>query len=166
MPSYYDYLKGGRPVDAGMVYDNGTMVFGHQYVLNSPKPLYGFGYGGSYSSFEFSGLELDRKNATRTDKVQVKVKVKNTSNRKGTEVVQVYVTDKVASVVVPNMELKGFKKVVLEAGEEKEVAVMIDVEELGVWNTRRKYEVEKGEFVVKVGDSSDGIKQTASFWVA
>ena len=166
-PSYYDFLKGGRYIDAGHEYENGTLVFGHQYVLSSPKPLYPFGFGRSYSKFEFGTVELDRVNATATDTVTVRVPIRNAGKRDGTEVVQVYVTDKVASVVVPNMELKGFKKVALKAGEKKVVKVDIDVAGLGVWDMKRQYVVEKGEFIVKIagGGGADGIVGNASFWV-
>jgi beta-glucosidase len=167
-PSYYDYPKGGRSIDAGTIYENGTLVFGHQYVLSSPKPLYPFGFGRSYTTFTLSDVAVDKINVTASDTVAVSVTVKNTGDRAGSEVVQVYVTDKVASVVTPNMELKGFKKLYLKAGEQKKVAVDIDVSGLGVWTVRNKYVVEKGEFVVKVGQdsSAEGIQGTASFWVA
>lgn len=164
-PSYYDYLKGGRPVDAGAVYADGTMKFGHQYVLASSLPLYPFGYGKSYSTFSFTGVVLSRTNVSADATVTATLKVKNTSKTAGTEVVQLYVTDKVASVVTPNKELKGFSKVALKPGEEKTVTIDIDVSTLGVWNTRSKYVVEKGEFVVAVGDSSESLKSKASFWV-
>lgn len=164
-PSYYDYLKGSRFVDAGATYENGTMKFGHQYVLESSLPLYPFGFGRSYSMFSFTNVTLSKTNVTADAIVTATLKVKNTSKLDGTEIVQLYVTDKVASVVVPNKELKGFSKVVLKAGQEKTVNIDIDVSTLGVWNTRNQYIVEKGEFIVAVGNSSESIKSRASFWV-
>lgn len=164
-PSYYDYLKGSRFVDAGEIYADGTMKFGHQYVLSSSLPLYPFGYGKSYSTFSFSSVVLSKTNVSADATVTATLKVKNTGKLDGTEVVQLYVTDKVASVVTPNKELKGFSKVALKAGEEKTVKIDVDVSTLGVWNTRSKYVVEKGEFVVAVGDSSESLKSKASFWV-
>lgn len=164
-PSYYDYLKGSRSVDAGAIYADGTMKFGHQYVLSSSLPLYPFGYGRSYSTFSFGSVVLSRTNVSADATVTATLKLKNTSKTAGTEVVQLYVTDKVASVVTPNKELRGFSKVALKAGEEKTVTIDIDVSTLGVWNTRSKYVVEKGEFVVAVGDSSESLKSKASFWV-
>ncbi|RPA96246.1 hypothetical protein L873DRAFT_1791728 [Choiromyces venosus 120613-1] len=164
-PSYYDYQKGGRFNSPGAVYENGTMVFGHQYVLSSSLPLYPFGFGRSYSTFQFSNVTVDKTNVTATDIVMARLSVRNNSTRDGTEVVQLYITDKIASVVTPNMELKGFKKVFLRAGEAKSVGIPVDVKGLGVWNTRGKYVVEKGEFVVAVGDSAEGIKSSLSFWV-
>ncbi|KAH0608344.1 uncharacterized protein H6S33_001478 [Morchella sextelata] len=164
-PSYYDYLKGGRYVDGGAIYENGTMKFGHQYVLSSSLPLYPFGFGRSYTSFSFTNVTLSQTNVTADAIVTASLKVKNTGKVDGTEVVQLYVTDKVASVVVPNKELKGFAKVALKAGEEKTVKIDVDVSTLAVWNTRHQSVVEKGEFIVSVGDSSESLKSKASFWV-
>jgi len=164
-PSYYDYLKGGRPVDVGHAFPNGTLKFGHQYVLNDPRPLYPFGYGKSYSQFEYSDLKLSMTNATASDIVKASIKVKNTSKVDGAEVVQLYVNDKVASVVTPVKELRGFKKVEIRAGKTVTVEIPINVAELGVWNQMKAYAVEKGEFEVQIGESSESIKAKASFWV-
>ena len=164
-PSYYDYLKGGRLGDPGHVFSNGTLVFGHQFVLNDPRPLYPFGYGKSYSQFEYSDFKLSKTNATASDIVKATIKVKNTSRVDGTEVVQLYVNDKVASVVTPIKQLKGFKKVKIDAGKTVTVEIPINVAGLGVWNQMRKYVVEKGEFEVQIGESAESIKAKASFWV-
>jgi beta-glucosidase len=86
------------------------------------------------------------------------VSVTNTSPVDGKEVVQVYVQDLIASVVVPNMELKGFKKVVVKAGETVDVSVELDVGKWGVWDRGMEYVVEEGEFVVHVGASSKDLR--------
>jgi beta-glucosidase len=86
------------------------------------------------------------------------VSVTNTSPVDGKEVVQIYVQDLIASVVVPNMELKGFKKVAVKAGETMEVSVELDVGKWGVWNKKMEYVVEKGDFVVWVGASSKDLR--------
>lgn len=166
-PSYHDFLKGGRLVgDFGHVSADGSLSFGHQYVLASGYPLYPFGFGRSYSTFSFSHVAVDQTNTTADAIVNVSVTVKNTGKVDGTEVVQVYVTDAIASVVVPNIELKGFKKVVLKAGETKTVSIPIDVSTLGVWTTRSQYVVEPGQFIVKVGPDSANFPLTTSFWVS
>jgi beta-glucosidase len=164
LPVYYDHPNSGRPAnpDAGMAYDNGTLVFGHQYVLGDPRPLYPFGYGLSYSSFVYSDVAVDKKTVGARDTVTVSVTVKNTSQRDGKEVVQVYVKDVIASVVVPNMQLKGFQKVLLKAGESKRVSVKINMQDLGVWNARMKYVVEPGEFMFLVGASSTDFRGNAT----
>ncbi len=164
LPVYYDHLNSGRDAspDAGVAYENGTLVFGHQYVLGDPRPLYEFGYGRSYSTFEYSNVAVDKKTVSSKDTVTVSVTVKNTSARDGKEVVQVYVKDLIASVVVPNIQLKGFSKVSLKAGESKRVSIKVQVEDLGVWNVKMKYVVEPGDFLFLVGASSNDIKGNAT----
>lgn len=167
LPIYYDYLNSAREIgDAGYIYSNGTLEFGHQYALGNPKAWYPFGYGKSYSSFEYGAVKLDKTNVTEADTVTVSVDVKNTdAAREGTEVVQVYVVDEVASVVVPNRLLKGFKKVVIPAGQTKTVEIPLKVQDLGLWNVRMKYVVEPGAFGVLVGSSSEDIRGNATFYV-
>lgn len=106
-PIYYDYLASGRTTSPGMAYPNGTLDFGHQYVLSSPVPLYEFGYGKSYSTFDYGNVTLSKTNATASDTVMASVDVTNNSTRDGTEVVQLYVEDMISSVEVPNKQLKG-----------------------------------------------------------
>ncbi|GAB1317722.1 beta-glucosidase [Madurella fahalii] len=160
LPVYYDHLNSGRPAspDAGAAYENGTLVFGHQYVLGDPRPLYEFGYGLSYSSFVYSDVSVDKRTVSEGATVTISVTVKNTSGRDGKEVVQVYVKDLIASVVVPNIQLKGFQKVFLKAGESKRVSVKIRMRDLGIWNARMKYVVEPGDFVFFIGASSNDFR--------
>jgi beta-glucosidase len=166
-PSYYDYLHSGRSIgDSGQILPNGTLVFGHQYVLDSALPWYEFGYGKSYSTFKYGKLSLSKLNATSKDTIMATVPVTNTSPLDGTEVVQLYVEDMISSVVVPNRMLKGFKKVAIKAKETTKVSISIDVSQLGLWNMQMKYVVEPGEFVVRVGSSSLDIRANATLWVS
>lgn len=170
IPNYYDYLNSGRAGgDPGHIYANGTLDFGHQYVLGNPEPWYPFGYGKSYSSFEYGSVSVDKMHVSACDDdgaVTVRVDVTNTdSHRAGTEVVQVYIVDEIASVVVPNRQLKGFEKVVIPAGETKTVEVPIMVQDLGLWNTFMDYVVESGVFMALVGSSSTDIWGNATFYV-
>ncbi|KAK4139580.1 glycoside hydrolase superfamily [Dichotomopilus funicola] len=160
LPVYYDYPNSGRPStpDAGVAYENGTLIFGHQYVFGNPSPLYEFGYGLSYSTFTYGNVTVNKKTVTPEDTVEVSVTVKNTSERDGKEVVQVYVKDVIASIVVPNIQLRGFQKVALKAGEAKQVTIKVKVQDLGVWNAQMKYVVEPGDFVFSVGTSSSDLK--------
>ncbi|EAQ87087.1 hypothetical protein CHGG_03706 [Chaetomium globosum CBS 148.51] len=160
LPVHYDYLNSGRgdSPDAGVAYENGTLVFGHQYVLGDPRPLYDFGYGLSYSTFTYSDIAVDKQEVGVADTVTISATITNTSRRDGKEVVQVYVKDLIASVVVPNIQLRGFQKVLLRAGESKRVSIKVKMQDLGIWNARMKYVVEPGEFMFMVGASSNNIK--------
>lgn len=164
-PIYYDYLNSGRTVSPGMEYPNGTLVFGHQYVLNTPVPLYEFGYGKSYSTFKYSSLTLSKSKVSASDTITATVKVTNNSNRDGTEVVQLYVQDLMSSVVVPNKMLKGFSKVTIKSGQTATVKIPLDIKDIGLWNINMKYVVEPGDFTVLVGSSSADLRANATLTV-
>ncbi|KAM3087056.1 hypothetical protein ACMFMG_001166 [Clarireedia jacksonii] len=165
-PIYYDYLNSGRPKDAGEAFPNGTLLFGHQYVLNSPLPLYEFGYGKSYSTFHYSNVTLSATNVSATDTMTASVDVTNNSTRDGTEVIQLYIQDVISSVVVPNIQLKGFSKVPIKAGETETVKIDVTVKDLGLWDINMKYVVEPGDFIVHIGSSSADLRAKARFTVA
>lgn len=142
------------------------MSFGDQYALNSPWPLYEFGYGLSYSTFVYSDLSLSKtENVSVDDSVEVRVNVSNVSGRDGMEVVQVYVKDVIASVDVPNISLKGFSKVEIKARETVEVSIVVKVADLGVWDREIRYVVEPGEVLVFVGASSSDFRANGRFVV-
>ena len=158
LPIYYDYLNSARTTSPGHIYPNGTLLFGHQYVLQNPTAWYEFGYGLSYSTFGFSSISVSSTKASASDTVTVSVDVSNTSDRDGAEVVQVYVQDVLASVNVARYQLKGFSKAVIKAGETKTVKVDLPVSDWGLWNQRMKYVVEPGDFILYVGTSSEDFK--------
>jgi beta-glucosidase len=168
LPIFYDYLNSARSIgDSGQEFSNGTLVFGHQYVLGNPTPWYPFGYGKSYSTFKYGAVKVDKSTVSASDStVTVSVDVTNThATREGTEVVQVYIQDEIASVVVPNRSLRGFDKVVIGAGKTKTVKIPIKIQDIGVWNSRMKYVVEPGRFNVLVGSSSEDIRGNSTFTV-
>lgn len=140
------------------VFYNHQRSANHDYVDGSSKPLFAFGHGLSYSKFEYSDLTIEKAEIAKSENQTVKVNVKNTSDREGTEVVQLYITDSYSSVATPVMQLRGFKRVVLKAGEEKEVTFTILPDDLALWNRSMKRVVESGEFQVKVGAASDDIR--------
>ncbi|KAK6956499.1 hypothetical protein Daesc_001777 [Daldinia eschscholtzii] len=165
-PIYYDYLNSARAYpDPGSVSADGSMTFGHNYVLQSPLPLYEFGYGKSYSTFTYSHMALSQTTVSRTDTVTVSIDITNNSTRDGAEVVQVYVQDLAASVVVPNKQLRGFSKVFIPSGATKTVKIDIVVSDLGLWDLSMTYVVEPGEFAVHIGSSSKDTRANATFTV-
>ena len=166
LPIYYDYLNSGRHTDPGGISANGTLNFGHQYVLDTPQPLYEFGYGKSYSTFVYSNVSLSSTTASATDTITASVSVTNTSPVDGKEVVQLYVQDVLSSVVVPNQQLKGFKKVLVKAGKTVEVAIDLKVQNLGLWDINMKYVVEPGDFVIWMGRSSKDLRGNATLTVS
>ena len=144
------------------VYYNKKNPRGHDYVEMTAAPLYSFGYGKSYSNFEYSDLVIDKKAATE---FEIRLKVKNTSSIDGTEVVQLYLRDELASVVQPNRQLKQFQRVPLNAGEQKEIRFTISRNDLFIINKEMKEVVEPGEFSLMIGSSSTSILLKAKFRV-
>lgn len=164
-PIYYNYQNSGRYVAPGKIYENGTMEFGHQYVLHDSRPQYEFGYGKSYSTFEYSDLTLSKTTASAKDKITATVKITNKSKVDGKEVVQLYVKDMITSVVVPNIALKGFEKVLVKAGKTETVKIDIDIQELGLYDIKMKYVVEPGKFTLYAGSSSADLRSNATLTV-
>ncbi|KAK2061310.1 glycosyl hydrolase family 3 N terminal domain-containing protein [Colletotrichum caudatum] len=165
-PVYYDYLNSARAsVNPGKEYPNGTLVFGSNYVLSTPLPLYEFGYGLSYSTFDYADVSVSSSTVSPTDTVTLSVKVTNNSTRDGAEVVQAYIKDMLSSVAVPNKKLRGFLKVFVKAGETADVSIDLPVSDWGLWDRKLQYVVEPGDFTVLVGSSSNDIRGNATVTV-
>ncbi|KAJ3857876.1 glycoside hydrolase family 3 protein [Lentinula lateritia] len=158
-PDFYNYLNGMRPVDAGMITDNNTLVFGHQYVLNSPIPIWSFGHGLSYTTFNYTDLSLNPTSIGTSDNFNVTVTVHNTGLVDGKEVVQVYLSDVVSSVVTPVQRLVGFQKVNLPAGSSQTVSIEVASSQLALWNLDNEWAVEPGVFTVTIGTSDETFSQ-------
>jgi beta-glucosidase len=124
------------------------------YLFNETTPLYPFGFGLSYTSFELSQLALDRATIAVGESTRLKVTVTNTGSCSGAQVVQLYIRDLVSSVTRPVRELKGFARIELAAGESREVALPITPDGLAFWNLDKKFVVEPGEFELIVGFDS------------
>ncbi len=162
LPCYYSYL----PTDKGYYNKKGTIdAPGRDYVFSNPYAVYPFGHGLSYTSFEYSDLNMDESLVSRTDTVKFNFIVKNTGSRRGMETAQVYVRDVVSSVVTPVKQLKAFEKVDLEAGESKLVSLAIPVSELSLHNANMEEVVEDGDFELYVGSSSEDIRLSMCFAV-
>jgi len=124
------------------------------YLWDEVSPLFPFGFGLSYTTFRLDRLRLTRKRIPRTGSTRVLVDVTNTGPRAGSEVVQMYIRDRVSSVTRPVKELKGFQKVWLEPGQTQTVALDITPASLAFYDVNMDYVVEPGEFEIKVGASS------------
>jgi len=144
--------------DDKVEYREGIFVGYRYYDKKEIEPLFPFGFGLSYTKFEYSDLKVDKKQAKDTDTITVSVKVKNTGNMTGKEVVQLYVRDVESSVIRPEKELKGFEKVELKPGEEKTVTFVLDKRSFAYYNTDIKdWYVESGDFEILIGRSSRDI---------
>ena len=124
------------------------------YLFDDIKPLYSFGYGLSYTKFEFKDIKLEKNTIRSDESTAVYINVKNTGSCAGTEVVQMYIRDMVSSVTRPVKELKGFKKISLNPGESITVSLTILPEHLAFTNIDKEYTVEPGDFEIMVGSSS------------
>lgn len=144
LPLYYNHYSTGRP---GPIKE----VFWSHYMDQSNKPLYPFGFGLSYTRFEYEDLKISE---AGEQKIRVTATVKNTGKYKGEEVVQLYIHDKVASVVRPVKELKGFKKITLSPNESAQVEFILTDQELGFYNNEAVFTTEPGEFEIWVGTNS------------
>ncbi len=127
------------------------------YVNSDMTPLFPFGYGLSYTTFEYGKPELNKTEIHNNENVKASVIVKNTGNDKGDEIIQLYIHDKVSSVTRPIMELKDFSRITLNPGESKKVEFTITPDKLQFYNHEMKRVVEPGEFEVLIGPSSDKV---------
>lgn len=156
IPNNYNYKHSGRPGD--MPYSSTVR---HIDVPN--RNLYPFGYGLSYTTFSYGEMQCP----TAFDKkgfLPVSVDVTNTGNYDGEEIVQLYVADKVASMVRPIKELKGFQKVFIPKGQTKRVEFKLNVKDLGFWNSLMQYVVEPGTFEIMVGTNSEELQKKEAVW--
>ena len=149
LPLYYNYKNTGRPV-----MNEPESVFWSHYIDEKNTPVYPFGYGLSYTKFEYSNLKLNRNIFNAESEIEVSVLVKNIGKYTGKEVVQLYIRDLIASVTRPVKELKGFEMIELQPNEEKEVVFKINKKTIEFYTANRKWESEDGDFKVFVGSSS------------
>lgn len=146
VPVYYNHPMTGRPA--------GKIKFTSKYIDGPLEPLYHFGFGLSYTTFNYENLVLSSNEVSKDDKVIVSVDVTNAGSTSGEEIVQLYVSDVVASRVRPVKELKGFKKVLLKPGQCETVSFELNVSNLGFHDENMEYVVESGLFMVYVGTNS------------
>jgi beta-glucosidase len=155
IPLYYAHKNTGRPLRGSWF-----QKFQFNYSDVSNEPVYPFGYGLSYTTFEYGDISLNKAEVTMQDTVAVTVKVRNAGNREGSEVVQLYIRDLVGSVTRPVKELKGFRKIKLKAGEAQDVTFKLTAKDLSFYNSELKFVAEPGAFQVFVGGNSRDVKES------
>lgn len=158
IPLYYNHLNTGRP------YTSGPTKFRSDYLDISNEPLYPFGYGLSYTKFSYSDIKLNKSVLVGNETLTASVTVSNTGKYAGEEVVQLYIKDPVASISRPVKELKDFKKIALQPGEQKTVIFNITTDKLKFYNSDLRYDWEPGEFVIEIGTNSANTGSTKVIW--
>ncbi|NDI97809.1 glycosyl hydrolase [Flavobacterium sp. LaA7.5] len=156
VPIYYNHKNTGRPY---LGEKDPEQKYKSRYIDVDNSPLFPFGYGLSYTTFQYSNLKLSSNTMNMNGSIKVSVDITNTGNYDGEEVVQLYVQDKVGSVTRPVKELKGFEKVMIKKGEKKTVTFTITPENLKFYNIDMIFTAEPGDFEVTVGsNSADGLQ--------
>ena len=159
IPIYYNHKNTGRPFDG-----KGPAKFKSDYIDISNDPLYPFGYGLSYTTFSYGEVKLDKTTLKGGDSLTATVRVTNTGKLAGEEVVQLYISDPVASISRSVKELKNFKKIMLQPGESKEVSFNITTADLKFYNNDLVYDWEPGQFIVQVGTNSSDTHSASVQW--
>jgi beta-glucosidase len=158
VPIYYNHEPTGRPCDPNVKWNS------RYRDIPSCDPLFEFGFGLSYTTFEVSNLRLSRDSVGRNGSLQASVDVSNTGGRRGDEVVQLYIHDPVASLTQPIRRLRGFERVRLARGETRTVTFTLDKSDFGFWNNDDEFVIEPGRIDVYAGNSSKA-EMSASFEV-
>jgi len=158
VPIYYNHEPTGRPCDPEQKY-----VSRHRDIP-SCSPLFEFGHGLSYTTFDVSNLQLSSSTVSKNGSLRASVTVTNTGRRKGDEVVQLYLHDPVASISQPVRRLRGFERVTLDPGKSRSVTFTLDKSDFGFYDNRGKFTVEAGQIDVYAGNSSNA-SMTQSFTV-
>jgi beta-glucosidase len=161
VPLYYNHKNTGRPLPEGKWFQK----FRSNYLDVSNEPVYPFGYGLSYTTFNYSDLKLSSNSLKGNQTLTATVTLTNSGTKDGKEVVQLYIRDLVGTVTRPVKELKGFQKVFLKAGESKEVTFNITTNDLKFYNSNLKYDWEAGEFIIMAGSNSRDVKSGKVNWV-
>jgi beta-glucosidase len=160
IPIYYNHKNTGRPYDV-----NAPAKFKSDYIDITNDPLYPFGYGLSYTTFNYSDVKLSKKTLKGNETLNATVTVTNTGKYAGEEVVQLYISDPVASISRSVKELKNYQKIALQPGESKEVTFTITTNDLKFYNNQLVYDWEPGEFIVQIGTNSNDTHKASVEWL-
>ncbi len=158
VPIYYSELNSGRP------YNPDPLTFSTKYRDVPNSPLFAFGHGLSYTTFDYEGMTLSSNEISMDEELSITVKVKNSGNYDGSEVVQLYVRDLFGNGISrPLIELKGFEKIFIERGKSAEVTFTITPEDLAFYRLDKVFAPEAGEFEIFVGTASDNLPLSQRF---
>lgn len=156
LPVYYGLPRGSGYVSAG---HTGMIRNKNGYINDTAYPLYRFGHGLSYTEFAYSDISVDKTEVQPEDEIHIGIRVTNTGNREGDEVVQLYFSDRVASMVRPSMELAGFGRISLKPGETKRMTFSMKLSQTAFLNEKMEWVVEKGKIDLLIGASSADIRE-------
>lgn len=160
IPLYYAHKNTGRPLAEGKWYQK----FRSNYMDVTNEPLYPFGFGLSYTTFEYSEVRLSASTLKGAQTLKATVTIRNIGGRDGKEIAQLYIRDLVGSNTRPVKELKGFQKIFLKAGESREVTFTITPEDLKFYNHELQYDWEPGDFQIMIGPDSRKVKMAQVNW--
>ncbi len=158
VPIYYNHFNTGRPAT-----NDNNHIYNSSYTDLSIFPKYAFGYGLSYTDFKYSDLKISKNKMTAKDQIDVAVTITNTGKYDGEEVVQLYLHNKVASVVRPVKELKDFQKIQIATGASKTIHFQINAQKLSFYNQQLAWVTEPGDFELMIGSSSADIRLKTEF---
>jgi beta-glucosidase len=154
IPVFYNYVNSSKGINR----QHGTLDKpGQDYVYSSTDPLFSFGFGLSYTTFQYGNFKTSKTVFTKDEQVTISVDVKNTGTVAGKEVVQLYLGNKINSVSTPEMSLRRFNKIALNPGEVKTVSFIINKKDLAIWNRQMKQVTEPGTFDVMIAKAADNV---------
>ena len=157
IPIYYNHFNTGRPSI------NEEKLYKSSYIDLPNTPKFPFGYGLSYTTFNYSNLKLSKTKMSASETIEVTMNITNTGKYEGEEVIQLYLQDKFASLIRPISELKDFQKIKLGIGETKTITFVIDNQKLSFYNEKLEFNSEPGDFNLMIGSSSEDIRLKSSF---
>lgn len=164
IPLYYNHKNTGRPLGAEQTDKCEYERFRSNFMDECNTPLYPFGFGLSYTKFDYSKMNLSSTNLKGNQTLQASVTLKNSGNYDGAEIVQLYIRDLVGSITRPVKELKGFQKIFLKKGESKKVTFTITPEDLKFYNSNLKFDWESGDFEIMIGTNSEDVQREKITW--
>jgi beta-glucosidase len=152
-----------RSIDDLPPFNDYEVFNGRTYMYFDKNPLYSFGFGLSYTTFEYRGIRINENKIKSGDTIVVSVDVKNTGKYDGDEVIQLYLHDVEASEKLPQKQLKAFKRISLEKGEIQTVSFNLNREDLSFWNSKNEFVLEPGIYKIMIGAASNDIRQEITF---